>query len=306
VRGSDCDILCTGDKPNAPRKGSSLKGTAILKRILGLVGSSRRLGNSELFIKEISRHLPDEHVLSLIRLPALDIKPCQACYSCIMGEPCPINDHMEFLRDQVLKSDGLIIAAPVYFAGAHSIIKRILDRGFLFYSDAKQNEHKPCILVNLHGIEEKIGVAPQALRALAAVLCLDVKASVNLRAALPGEVLADPANIGLAGQLGHLLFSTRSEKSLDGCPFCGCEIVRMRNGEFVCTLCYGCFTLDAKAKPMKGTAGWEIGTVQFIHEHSAWLRGMRDTYMENRKALLRLSLPYKDIGTWVEPPKISD
>jgi hypothetical protein len=212
---------------------------------------------------------------------------------------------MEFLRDQVLKSDGLIIAAPVYFGGAHGIIKRILDRGFLFYGDAEQNEHKPCILLNLHGIEEKIGVAPQALRALAAVLCLDVKASVNLRAALPGEVLADPVNIGLAKRLGQLLFSGRLEKSLDGCPFCGCDIVRMQHDQFVCTLCHGSFTLDARAKPVKGMPGWEIGTVQFIHEHSAWLRGMRDKYMDSRKKLLRLSLPYKDIGTWVEPPKNS-
>jgi hypothetical protein len=27
--------------------------------------------------------------------------------------------------------------------------------------------------------------------------------------------------------------------------------------------------------------------------------------MDSRKKLLRLSLPYKDIGTWVEPPKNS-
>ena len=277
-----------------------------MKRILGLVGSSRRLGNSELFIKEMSSHVPEEHVLNLIRLTSLDIRPCQACYACIMGESCPANDHMEFLREEIGRSDALLIASPVYLVGAHSIIKRILDRGFLFYDDAEKNERKPCILVNLHGIEEKIGVAPQALRALAAVLCLDVKASVNLRAALPGEVLEDPANIGLAKQLGRLLFSTEPQKSLDGCPFCGCEIVRMYHGKLVCTLCHGSFTLDAKAKPVKGNAGWEIGTATFVREHSAWLRGMRDKYMANRKKLLRLSLPYKDIGTWVEPPRNSD
>ena len=277
-----------------------------MKRILGLVGSPRRLGNSDLFIKEISSHVPEEHVLNLIRLTALDIRPCQACYSCIMGESCPINDHMDFLRDQIRQCDGLIVAAPVYFLGAHSIIKRILDRGFLFYGDAEKNENKPCILVALHGIEEQIGVTPQVLRALAATLCLDVKASVSLRAALPGEVLADPVNIELAKQLGQLLFSGRLERSPDGCPFCGCEIVRMQHGQFVCTLCHGNFTLDAKARPVKGAAGWEVGTVKFVREHSAWLRGMKDRYMENRKTLLRLSLPYKDVGTWVEPPKSSD
>ncbi len=28
---------------------------------------------------------------------------------------------------------------------------------------------------------------------------------------------------------------------------------------------------------------------------------MRDKYMTKRKELLRLTLPYKDIGTWIEP-----
>ena len=273
------------------------------KQILGLVGSSRRLGNSELFIKEVSRHVPEEHVLHLLRLPALDIKPCQACYSCIMGGACPANDHMPFLRDQILEADGIIVAAPVYFLGAHSIIKRILDRGFLFYADAERNAHKPCILVSLYGIDEKLGVTTQALRALAATLCLDVKANVGVKAALPGEVLAEPRSVGLAEELGSLMFSGRTLRTPDGCPFCGCDIVRMRGGaEFVCTLCHGSFTLSAKGIPVKGEAGWPIGTVEFIQEHSAWLRGMKDRYMEHRKTLLRLSLPYKDIGTWIEPP----
>jgi NAD(P)H-dependent FMN reductase len=273
------------------------------KKILGLIGSSRRLGNCEVFVKEISRHVPAESTLSLIRLPGLDIGPCRACYACIMGASCPVSDHMGFLKDQILHSDALLIAAPVYFLGTHSIIKRILDRGFLFYEDAQRNEHKPCVLVNLYGIEEKMGVASQTLRALAGVLCLDVKASVNLRAALPGEVVSDRRNVDLARKLGELIFSDKTAKRRTGCPYCGCEIVRLRGGQLICTLCHGSFTLDAKTKPAKGKAGWEIGTVKFVREHSAWLKGMKDRYMAKRKELLRRSLPYKDIGTWIEPPE---
>ena len=273
------------------------------KRVLGLVGSSRKLGNCEVFTKEISRHVPAESTLSLIRLPGLDIRSCRACYSCIMAESCPVDDHMGFLRDQIAQSDGLLIAAPVYFLGAHSIIKRILDRGFLLYGDARQNEHKPCILVNLYGIENKIGVASQMLRALAGVLCLDVRASVNVKAALPGEVLSDRRNIRLARKLGELIFSDKAARTREGCPFCGCEVVRMHGGNLICTLCQGTFTLDSGGKAVRGKAGWEIGTVKFVREHSAWLKAMRDKYMNNRKELLRLTLPYKDIGTWVEPPE---
>jgi NAD(P)H-dependent FMN reductase len=272
------------------------------KRILGLIGSSRRLGNCELFVKEISRHVSGESTLSLIRLPLLDIRPCRACYACIMGESCPVSDHMGFLRDQIVQSDALLIAAPVYFLGAHSIIKRILDRGFLFYADAERNEGKPCILINLYGIAEKIGVASQTLRALAGVLCVDVKASVNLNAALPGEVLADQRHLRSAQKLAGILFSDKTTKARKGCPFCGCEVVRMHSGKFICTLCHGSFTLDTRGRLMRRKEGWEVGTVKFVREHSAWLKSMRDKYMADRKDLLRLSLPYKDIGTWVEPP----
>ena len=42
--------------------------------ILALVGSPRRLGNSELMVKEISRRIPDPHRLKLIRLSEMDIR----------------------------------------------------------------------------------------------------------------------------------------------------------------------------------------------------------------------------------------
>jgi hypothetical protein len=250
--------------------------------------------------------VPVKSTLSLIRLPALDIGPCRGCYSCIMGLPCPISDHTGFLRDQILQSDAVLLAAPVYFLGAHSIVKRILDRGFLFYADAEQNQHKPSILVNIYGMEENVGTAPQTLRTLAGALCLEVRASVNLKAALPGEVLADQRNVRLARRLGELVFAGKARRTSGGCPFCGCEIVRMQGKKLICTLCHGSFTLDGNAKPVRLKSGGEFGTVNFVREHASWLKSMKDEYVINRKKLLRLTLPYKDVGTWIEPPNECD
>ena len=42
------------------------------KLVLGLVGSPRKLGNCEVFVKEISNQLAVRHRLKLIRLPALN------------------------------------------------------------------------------------------------------------------------------------------------------------------------------------------------------------------------------------------
>jgi len=270
--------------------------------ILGLVGSQRRLGNCELFIKEIYRHIPGKPLLHLIRLTELNIEPCNGCYGCIMGKPCPRKDHMRFLLDSVQKSDGIIIAAPVYFLGAQAIIKRILDRGFLFYPDADRNHRKPCILLNLYGMGEKVGASSQSLRTLASLICADVRASLNLKAALPGEVLWDRRYLRMAERLGATFFSGRRIKSSCGCPFCGCEIVRIKQAEFVCTLCHGTFKMGKQGKAFKIRKGDAVGSPAHLHEHAAWLRNMKGLFLERRRDIVRTVEPYKNIGTWLTPP----
>ena len=278
-------------RPSPPRPAS----------VLGLVASERRLGNCELFIKEIYRHIPGTPVLNLIRLTELNIEPCNGCYGCIMGRPCPHKDHMPFLLDCIRRSDAIIVAAPVYFLGAQGIIKRILDRGFLFYPDADANHHKPCILLNLYGIKEKVGVSPQALRTMASLICADVRASVNVEAALPGEVLWNRRHLQMAERLGRALFSGRRVRPGNGCPFCGCEIVRMRKKDFICTLCHGTFTMGEQGKVTKLHKGDAVGSPAHLHDHAAWLRTMKDRFLERRRDIVRTVEPYKNIGTWLTP-----
>ena len=73
------------------------------KVILGLVGSPRRLGNCEVLIKEIWKSIETEHTLKLIRMPSLDIRPCDACYACVMGKACPKEDDMGFLLERLCR-----------------------------------------------------------------------------------------------------------------------------------------------------------------------------------------------------------
>ena len=52
-------------------------------RVVGLVSSPRRGGNSELAVKEILSRLPEDWEKNMIRLNELDIKYCRACYACL-------------------------------------------------------------------------------------------------------------------------------------------------------------------------------------------------------------------------------
>jgi multimeric flavodoxin WrbA len=270
------------------------------KLVLGLVGSPRKLGNCEVFVKEISNRLDISHKLKLIRMPSLNILPCNACYGCVMDKPCPNEDDMAFLLSQIVEADAVIMASPIYYLGAHSIFKRILDRGFLFFTVLEKTYGKPCILINTYGIEGRIGAAPQALMTFAAFLGLDIKASLNIKAALPGEILMSEEGQQKAKDLAGILFSDKTIRNEDGCPFCGCEIVRMEQGKFICTLCHGSFAVDNQGKAVRIKEGGVLGTMEHMFKHKEWLRSMKDKFLQNKKEIIKVITRYKDIGEWIK------
>ncbi len=65
-----------------------------MKKVLGLVVSNRKLGNSEILVKEILSNIPEECNRELIRLTDLEIKPCKACYRCLQPDSdCAVGDN---------------------------------------------------------------------------------------------------------------------------------------------------------------------------------------------------------------------
>jgi NAD(P)H-dependent FMN reductase len=275
------------------------------KTVLGIIGSQRKLGNCELFVKEVSRNIPFGHDLKLVRLPALDIRPCNGCYRCVSVGTCSIEDDLPFLIDQVAASDALIIASPVYFLGTHASVKQLLDRAFAFFSAVERIAGKPTLLVNTYGMKDRLGTAPQALLSLASFLALDVRESVDLRAALPGDVLTSKQHVRTAARLAGLLAGRgkRSRRVHRACPFCGNHIIRMRKNDFICTLCHGDFTLDDQGMPLKGDGGWDVGSIEFVRAHREWLKGMKAKFLANKRELLTRTLPYRDMGQWVGPDR---
>jgi multimeric flavodoxin WrbA len=272
-----------------------------VKNILGLVASPRQFGNCELFTKEISRHIEGGYALKLIRLTSLNIKPCRGCYACIVDKPCPHDDDMSFLLQEITAADAVIIASPVYYLGANGIIKKILDRGFLFFTVLGQTYGKPCILVNFYGIKDRIGVAPQMLETMAVMLGLDIKASLSIQAALPGEAVMSSVNINKAKKLAGMLFSSKTVKRKTGCPFCGCEIIRILRDGFICTLCHGSFRTDAKSTFVKINEGGILGSLEHLLRHKTWLGSMKNRFLAKRKEIMRTIVRYKDMGQWIEP-----
>ncbi len=139
------------------------------------------------------------------------------------------------------------------------------------------------------------------LESFAAFLGLDVKASVSMRAALPGEICMKKANLEQARRLAGLMFSAKRLKKSYGCPFCGCEIIRCTKNGFVCTLCHSYFTADPAGGFKKTKDGGVFGTKEHLLRHRAWLQGMKKKFLAKKREIVAIAAEYKDVGQWIKP-----
>lgn len=103
-------------------------------KLLGLTCGTE-MGNTEVLLRDALLAAEASGVeVSLIRLLDLDLKPCTGCKSCVEslmkggGGNCIVKDDFPFLDDQIMESDGVILAAPVFVLGAHGLVKLIADR----------------------------------------------------------------------------------------------------------------------------------------------------------------------------------
>ena len=108
-------------------------------KVIGIVGSPRKEGNTELLTAHTLRAISEEGLdTELIRLAGLDIGPCNACMSCKDEERCTIEDDLFPIYLRMKEADGIILASPVYFGSATAQIKALMDRvGYISLAHGK-------------------------------------------------------------------------------------------------------------------------------------------------------------------------
>ncbi len=101
-------------------------------KILGLVASARKLGNSEILLKEGLMGAEDEGAeVEILRLTNYDIKPCIGCARCIfLDVHCHLPDDLNHLLDKIYAADGILLGIPAYILEGPAILKQIIDRLF--------------------------------------------------------------------------------------------------------------------------------------------------------------------------------
>jgi multimeric flavodoxin WrbA len=104
-------------------------------KVLGIVGSTRKNGNTEVLVREVLDAAAKEGAeTEMIFLSEFQLSPCNACHVCDRTTPpiCTIKDDVEKLTELMVKADGFIIGSPVYYGGVTSEVKIFIDRiGYL-------------------------------------------------------------------------------------------------------------------------------------------------------------------------------
>ncbi len=216
-------------------------------KILGLVGSYRKLGNTEVLVKEAlmeAQHLGAE--VEILRLTDLRIDPCKGCMACTFKqEECHIPDGWCTFRDKLMESDAVIVGAPTYLLGPAGIIKMITDRNIAFQTGALQHGGKSGAIIGVSGVREWDPFALPMLNVFMFTCGLRVIDQVMFYAQGPGEILLDDSAMKRARKLGSNICEAASKpaekRTYVGdqgvCPVCHQNLFSVKNGILECVLC---------------------------------------------------------------------
>jgi multimeric flavodoxin WrbA len=100
-------------------------------KILGVVGSPRKGGNTEILMKEVLQQAHEAGCeTEMFRMSEKRVAPCDACAGCVETGSCVIQDDMQELYSMFDRADGIIFGTPVYLGSVSAQTKAIMDRTF--------------------------------------------------------------------------------------------------------------------------------------------------------------------------------
>jgi multimeric flavodoxin WrbA len=98
-------------------------------KIIAIYGSPRRKGNTATLLQRAVEGARDDGAeVEEIVLRDLKMSPCLEIYGCKNAGECHLKDDFQTARDQILASQGLMLASPVFFYTVSAHTKILMDR----------------------------------------------------------------------------------------------------------------------------------------------------------------------------------
>jgi len=111
-----------------------IQGRRMVMKILGIIGSPRKNGNTHVLVSKILEGATKAGVAAeMIFLNDLTIRECDGCHVCWTGKPCCKKDDMIALYERIIASDVIVFGTPVYWFGPTALMKGFIDR-FVYFN----------------------------------------------------------------------------------------------------------------------------------------------------------------------------
>ena len=98
-------------------------------KVLGIAGSPRRGGNTDLLLAEVMRGAASKGAeVKTVVLSGFGIAPCQHCDACLKTGKCRVDDDMQMIYGEMEAADRIALASPMQFMGVTAETKAMIDR----------------------------------------------------------------------------------------------------------------------------------------------------------------------------------
>ncbi|MFC1967679.1 flavodoxin family protein [Chloroflexota bacterium] len=98
-------------------------------KVLGIMGSPRIRGNSDLLLDEALRGAQSRGAeVEKIIVDKLKIAPCKEYYGCLKDGNCVMRDDMDAIIPKLLDAEAVIVASPIFFYSVSAQLKALIDR----------------------------------------------------------------------------------------------------------------------------------------------------------------------------------
>lgn len=130
-------------------------------KILVITGSPRKNGNSNTLADNFIKGAQEAgHTVVRFDSAFKNVHPCIACNKCGMNGQCVFRDDFEFVKANIIDSDAVVFATPMYYFGISAQIKAVIDRFcaingqiskpkkaalLMTYADTSEKEAQPII-----------------------------------------------------------------------------------------------------------------------------------------------------------------
>lgn len=176
-------------------------------KVLGLVGSPRKGGNTDLLVSAVLYGAgASENEIEKLFLYDLDIMPCVDCRGCKKrSNQCVLKDGMKLLYPKLEEADVIVFGTPLYWYGPTAKMKLMVDRLRPYAASGKLKGKKAILVIpsdeGAEACTHLVGMFELSFKYLG----LELAGKILITASEKGEVKEQPKTLDEAFKIGKAI-----------------------------------------------------------------------------------------------------